>query len=362
MESKATTPVWMVRAGKHGQYQDRVIDQNIAAIGWPDLPDLSGIRSKDELLNLIKKTYPDANPRTLSNWCNQVWAFLHSIKPGDLIVLPLKGKSAVAMGKCVSGYQYLSENPEDCRHSIGVQWNEERVPRKRFKQDLLDSLGAFLTVCRIRRNNAESRIIEVFLGKSDPGNSELITNRKTLLPTDKQGNAELESDSVEDSDAETDYEESLRDQIRRHIEVEFKNHDLSRLVDALLQAQGYVTSVSPPGADGGVDIIAGQGPLGFTHPRIAVQVKSGDFVCNSQSMREFKAAAREHGADSGVYICWNGFNREVQRNERKNFFEVRQWDSDELIEQILRHYDKFSESIRAELPLKRVWMLVREGS
>ena len=39
-------------------------------------------------------------------------------------------------------------------------------------------------------------------------------------------------------------------------------------------AEGWVTKFSPPGADGGVDILAGRGSLGLEAPRLCVQVKS----------------------------------------------------------------------------------------
>ena len=55
-----------------------------------------------------------------------------------------------------------------------------------------------------------------------------------------------------------DIEEIARDQITRYLEVNFQGHDLARLVDAVLQAQGYTTRVSEAGPDGGADILAGR--------------------------------------------------------------------------------------------------------
>ena len=37
------------------------------------------------------------------------------------------------------------------------------------------------------------------------------------------------------------------------------------------------------------------------------------------------------------------------------FFRVRLWDQNDLIDQLLEHFDKLGEDLRAELPLKRVW-------
>src|SRR3712207_7764782 len=51
-------------------------------------------------------------------------------------------------------------------------------------------------------------------------------------------------------------------------------YDFQNLVAELLRAMGYhVPHVSPPGPDGGIDIMAYRDPLGTTAPRIKVQVK-----------------------------------------------------------------------------------------
>ena len=50
-----------------------------------------------------------------------------------------------------------------------------------------------------------------------------------------------------------DIEQYSRDEIVKFIGRKFKGHDLARLVEAVLSAQGYVTLKSDPGPDGGVD-------------------------------------------------------------------------------------------------------------
>jgi len=42
------------------------------------------------------------------------------------------------------------------------------------------------------------------------------------------------------------------------------------------------------------------------------------------------------------------------------FFNIRLWDQGELMEEIFRHYEKFDDELKAELPLKRIWTLVVE--
>jgi restriction system protein len=85
----------------------------------------------------------------------------------------------------------------------------------------------------------------------------------------------VEGDGDEDV-APVDLEQYAQDDISAFIGQKFKGHELTRLVDEILSAQGYQTVASPEGAEGGVDIVAGAGPMGFDAPRLCVQVKSSD--------------------------------------------------------------------------------------
>ncbi len=55
----------------------------------------------------------------------------------------------------------------------------------------------------------------------------------------------------------------------------FAGHGLTDLLAEVLQVQGFTgVSQSPPGADRGIDILPGIGPLGMDAPRLTVQVKA----------------------------------------------------------------------------------------
>jgi len=45
---------------------------------------------------------------------------------------------------------------------------------------------------------------------------------------------------------------------------------------------------------------------------------------------------------------------------RQSHFSVRLWESKDLVEAMYRTYEKLPAEVQAELPLKRVWMLVAE--
>jgi len=65
-------------------------------------------------------------------------------------------------------------------------------------------------------------------------------------------------------------------------------------------------------------------------------------------------------AEQGLLVCWGGFNRAVQSESKQGHFSVRLWESKDLVEAIYRNYEHLPAEIQAELPLKRVWVLVSE--
>src|SRR5258707_13597998 len=102
--------------------------------------------------------YPDAKPKKTMNHVSQVWPFAHEMKKGDLVVLPLKTQPAINVGEITGDYQFEFTGPSPFFHWRSVKWIAEAVPRTNFGKDLLFTMGAFLTICRVQRNNAEARI------------------------------------------------------------------------------------------------------------------------------------------------------------------------------------------------------------
>lgn len=333
--------LWLVRAGKYGQRELLAQRENIAVIGWEELSDLSKIQTREQLSQLLERTYPDEKQKTLINWKSQIWPFLHEIKLGDLIALPFKSRSIILIGEVMGDYRYRPDLPEDGRHTRPVKWKGE-YPRTAFDQDLLYSLGAFMTVCRIQRNQAEERVKAIITGKSF-----------------KSKGIDSKNENEEDEDNNPlNIEQYARDQIRVYISHKFRGHSLSNLVAAILTAQGYQVRVSPAGPDGGVDIMAGHGILGFDRPRLAVQVKSGDGPIDIKIFHELQGVMKNYGAEQGLLVAWGGYKSSVEREAARHFFEIRLWDSDALVQMVQENYDNLPEDIQVELPLKKIWALV----
>jgi len=89
-----------------------------------------------------------------------------------------------------------------------------------------------------------------------------------------------------------------------------------------------------------------------------VQVKSGNDPVDVKVLRELQGVMKNFGAESGLLVSWGGFKPTVISEGRRLFFEIRLWDSGNLIEAVLNHYDELPAELQAELPLKRVWALV----
>ncbi|MDH5763358.1 MAG: restriction endonuclease [Nitrospinota bacterium] len=333
--------VWLIRAGKSGEDESFALQNGVAVVGWREFPDASKISSKEEMRANHEEVLSHLSSNAITNHAAQFWAFTNRIQKGDIAVLPLKTRSAVALGKVTGDYEF-----RDGRHARSVDWIRDDIPRSDFGQDLLYSMGAFMTVCQIQRNDAEARIKVMLAGKPDPN---LKAGRK-VSPEPEDGS---------EGPILVDLEEQAFDQIRNIIQSKFKGHNLTRLVEAILHVQGYQTWRAPEGPDGGVDLLAGYGPMGFEPPRICVQVKSGG-TQNDAAVRELEGVMSRMGADQGLFVSWDGFNKTALGSNKELFFKVRLWDDKKLMSTLLFNFDKMPEEIQAELPLKRIWVVVPE--
>ena len=152
----------MVRAGAHGEQEQFAIQHDIVTIGWNELPDISAIKDKEGLKKLYVTRNPEAKGMRLVRIVGQIWDFAKEIHKGDLVALPLKKQSAIMLGLIEGDYEY-KELKQDIKHIRQVKWLKT-IPRSEFDQDILFSLGAFSTVCEIKRNDAENRV-KSMLGK-----------------------------------------------------------------------------------------------------------------------------------------------------------------------------------------------------
>lgn len=343
-----TQKLWMVRAGGHGEQEAIALERGLITIGWNKLPNLSRFKSREELKAEYDKHYKEDNVYSEGLKVGQIFRFAHRIEKGDVVVLPSKFSPDIHIGEVTGNYSY-HEKEEEVKHCVPVKWHRT-VPRAQFEEDLLYSFGSLLTVSNIKRNNALERVKALMHGK------------KIDAPV-----IEEELEAGDDIVQNAQMEELAYTRIEQFIQNRFKDYELEDLVREVMKAHGYTTShpreigglegKSRKGEDGGADILASNGPLGFEEPRIVIQVKSSEDKVQPKVLRELMGVMNTFGAQYGILVSWSGFTDTLKKEARSNYFKVRLWSSEDIIREVFAHYDRFSDEMKLKLPMKRVWIL-----
>ena len=338
--------LWLVRAGKLGEYENKFLTDKRVYLTWDNLnTDLNKLTEWKSLINHLGDLYENDKPKTIQNWASQIMVFARDFQKGDWIVLPSKMKSVIHFGEVTGDYVFDTKAENPLFHYRSVKWFATDIPRSNFDQDILYSFGAFLTVCRITRNNAEERVKQMYQ------NGWKTTNKISLSDSPIKGMPDIESDTLRN------FEELTNDQIAKYIDRKFKGDKMEVLIRAILEAKGYITYQSPKGRDKTIDILAAPEPMGFGTPRLLVQVKSGDTPVDRPTLDQLIGAMQNVHATQGLLVSWSSFKKTVEDEIPNQFFRVRLWGQKEIIHELLDNYDKLDATIKAELPLKRIWTL-----
>lgn len=154
--------------------------------------------------------------------------------------------------------------------------------------------------------------------------------------------------------------EQAEEQAWTEIETHLRNmppYDFQELVASLLRGMSYhVSWVSPPGKDGGIDILAWSDPLGTKPPRIKVQVKRQTQSVNVDGLRSFMALLGDD--DVGLFVSAGGFTKDAHdeaRTQEKR--RVTLLDLQRLVDLWVEHYEKLDEEGKRRLPLQPIYFL-----
>ena len=339
--------IWLFRAGKNGEFESKFLNDKRVYLTWDDLNiDLSKYKDRDKLLQKLTEMYAGEKTNTIRNWASQIYPIAHRIEKEDWIVLPSKMSSTIHFGKVVGDYVFDDKASSPYYHYRDIDWFSTDIPRNNFDQDILYSFGAFMTVCKITRNDAEKRI------KDMAQNGWKVKNNTTKVFAD--------ADDVETVSA-TNIEQAAIDDISKYIIHKFQGYKMEQLISEILRAKGFTVFHSKQGADGGKDLLAAGGEMGFGSPKICVQVKSQDTPVDRPILDQLGGVMTKVGAEYGLLVSWSGFKSSVEQERGNQFFRIRLWDSDDVIRELFSNYAKLSPEIQAEIPLKQIWMLSDDG-
>ena len=322
---------WVVRAGSRGEYEELAMSEGVAAIDFGAGRSIVEFDSRESLREHM----------TTRNAADQLWNFARIIRNGDMVVLPRKQPRVVAVGRVSGDYQYKEDL--DAPHLRAVNWVAHEIPRTYFGQDLLNSFGGQGTVYRVGADDAESRI------------DKIVAQHLSGAVADE---ADTTSAASAGDEFRVDLEEQINDRIVDRLRQKFPGVKLEYLVGSILRASGYHAIETRQGPDGGIDVVAGKGEMGFDHPRLCVQVKSGRNSVDIGDYNRLQGNIRSYGADHGLLVSLGDFTRAVRNENERSFFQIRLWGPYELAEKLLDTYDNLPEDIKTEIPLRNRRILV----
>ena len=330
--------VWTIRGGRVGEYEEAFLEKGVVAVGF-------GLRS-----SVVDFTDRDALRAHIANRssADQIWRLYNDVENGDMVVLPRKLTRQVAVGRISGAYSYQPESVgAEAPHVRAVEWQVPNIPRSHFDRDLLNSFGSLLTVSQPGAPNAEARIASIanaFLGNDSIGE---------IAATPAIG-AEFSGDDSRDTEffEEVDIDQEIRDRIVARLRQKFAGTRLEYLVASILEAAGYVVLQTRKGPDGGVDVLAGKGDLGFGEPRLCVQVKGRTSPVDLSEYDRLQGNIASFRAEHGLLVSLGGFTKPVHDRNEQSFFVIRLWGPEELAERLLENYDLLPQDIRADIPLE----------
>ena len=341
--------VWVVRAGRSGEFEDFSLEESTAVIGFGFRQSIADFDDREQLLNSLRNDpyYQDLSAPKVRSAASQLWRFAKEIQLGDMILLPRKGHKVVSVGQVAGDYQFRPDFADLLQgamcHARGVVWKVLDIPRFNFDQDLLNSINGQLTVFQVRKEAAETRINRVV--EAHISGAPLMESEEEIYIPD-------------DDVPESDLDEQIEDRIVQRIKQRFSGIRLEYLVAEILKASGYHAIQTRIGPDGGVDVVAGMGEMGFGDPRLCVQVKSGGTPIGLPDYNRLQGNIRGFGDQHGLLVSLSDFTGVVRKENERSFFEIRLWGPHELVENLLKTYDSLPVEIRADIPLQNRRVLV----
>jgi len=322
---------WIVRAGDDNALIEVFRDRNIVAVGWKQLPDTTGLSERGQYKEAYAKAYPAHSAGRMSVNSGQIYRFEKAIAEGDYILTFDKLKREYLVGVCSSTARYDKSVNEDYPRVRNVTW-KGKFSRSDLSSAAQNSFGSVLTVFSV---------------------GEYIPDIENCL--NGQTNAEAER-TIEPEEAVSLYDDvkTKADERIADIVNQLDPYDFQFLAGAIFRAMGFKTIEKDPGRDRGVDIIAFKDQFGFEKPRIKVQVKHRGSAAGGPDVRNFIGTLDE--GESGVFISTGGYKGDAIKEAERFSTKIALYTLDDVIDLLLKHYDRIEPEYRNLVPLAQVWV------
>lgn len=330
---------WMIRAGNDNELISQFQTQDWAAIGWPEMGDLSELDTREQVKSRYAESYENASKNKRAVNAGQLHRFANIIEEGDFVLTYDKSSRRYHVGNVVGRYRYDPQGADEhYPHIRSVEWRGT-IERDDFSTPAKNTLGGTMTVFSLDDIISEVR--------------ELLSGDR---PTDS---AKPESVEEEDTppfhvDVESKADELISDLIA-HIDPE----EFEELVAAVLRAMGYEAATTSGGSDHGIDVVAHPDALGFEDPLIKVQVKQVSSRTGSGSLRDFIGTLGS--GEKGLFVSTGGYTRDAQEEAERTDRRVTLIDREDFIDLLIGHYEDIETEYRNLIPLKRLYVPTEEA-
>lgn len=321
--------VWGIHTLDDGLF----LRENVIAIGWEKMGNLSELNNRTAFKEKYFKVYPESAKQSVANSAGMLYRFAQEVQIGDYIVYPSKIDRMIYLGTVESNYVYCPETYPYVQQRK-VKWLQ-KLPRTAFSQGALYEIGSAMTFFSIK--NYADEFLDTLLSRG---------HKNSII--------DLEEDESVAATAE-DIIDNTKDFIIKELSKNLKGYDLEGFIADLLQAMGYRTFLSPHGGDSGIDITAYKDEL---PPRILVQVKSQDGDIKETTIQSLKGAMRE--GDYGLFVTLSNYTKNAYLY-LDNTPIIRGINGTELVDLILKYYDKLNEKYKKIIPLKMVYIPVAKA-
>lgn len=330
MKDYNSSTMWGIHGGKQGDADGIFLKKNQVALSWNAMSDLGSLPAdRDAIKAQLIQAYPDKKERYYWIAAGQLFRFAHEMRQGDLIIYPSKRDKRVHIGEINGAYQYMTKGADSFPHRRAVKWLKD-FPRTKFTQGALYEIGSAMSFFQVK--NYADEFLAAIAG-----------HEVTPEPSDDETVSYIAED----------IEQNTRDFILKTLFQELKGHGLAEFVGHLLGTMGYRTRVSPPGPDGGIDIIAHKDELGFVPPIIKVQVKSTEGSVGDPIVSQL--IGKLDPTEFGMVVTLGTFTSQAV-NTARNKSNLRLIDGDDLVNLIVQHYEQFDSKYKGMMPLKRVYV------
>ena len=327
--------VWRMALGEKGKYESDALENGLVFVGFGIEDDLEG-KSEAHIKRLVDKL-PGLTDGQKRSHASKLSMLTIRMQIGDLVVIYLKQQIGnLAVGRVVGNYKF-DESRREIPHTREVHWIRPSTPITQDWESLLPYIRAQSTINPVKHEETIAKVLRV------------------VEPSGEVDTSDVARD--EEPEAQVAITQDASAQIATLIHQRFPGKEMERLVAGVLEAEGYTIGPLVGGADQGVDVLAGHGLLGFDPPLVCVQVKHEQGTTNAATVQQLRGAVEGFGAQQGLFVSWGGYTRDAEREARRSFFKVRLWYRSDLIEAVCRNYDKLSAELRAEIPLKQIWVV-----